>query len=115
MKKYEALCILDVVGNEDAEKDLIDRIQKEIEQAGGSVETVQKMGPKAFARTNAKRTAGHYVNVIFTAPPAAIATLDGKFHLDAQMIRWQTTELIPEKPRKKRDPSREAADLAARA
>ncbi len=108
MKKYEALFILDVVGREDAEKEIIERIQKEIEQAGGSVETVQKMGQRPFARPTSKRSAGHYVNVIFHAPPKAIAALDAKFHLDADLFRWQITEFIPEPERK---PRREPASV----
>ena len=102
MKKYEGLFVLDVVGREDAEKDIIDRIQKEIETTGGKVETVQKMGQKPFARPNSKRSAGHYVNVIFNAPGAAITKLDAKFHLDADVFRWQITEFIPEPERKPR-------------
>ena len=102
MKKYEGLFILDVIGKEDAEKELIERIQKEIEQAGGRVETVQKMGPKPFARISSKRSAGHYVNVIFDAPSKAIPELDAKFNLDTEMFRWQITEVIPEKVRKKK-------------
>jgi len=102
LKKYEGLFILDVVGKEDAEKELIERIQKDIEQVGGRVETVQKMGPKPFARPNPKRASGHYVNVIFEVPPKAMAGLDAKFHLDTEMFRWQISEVIPEKPRKKK-------------
>jgi small subunit ribosomal protein S6 len=102
LKKYEGLFILDVVGREDAEKDIIERIQKDIEQGGGSVETVQKMGQKPFARPTAKRSAGHYVNVIFHAPPKAIAALDAKFHLDADIFRWHITEFVPEPERKPR-------------
>ena len=102
MKKYEGLFILDVIGKEDAEKELIERIQKDIEHAGGHVETVQKMGPKPFARNSAKRSAGHYVNVIFDAPVTAIGGLDAKFHLDTEMFRWQITEVIAEKIRKKK-------------
>jgi len=102
LKKYEGLFILDVVGKEDAEKELIERIQKDIELTGGRVETVQKMGPKPFARNSAKRSAGHYVNVIFAAPAKAIAELDAKFNLDTEMFRWQITEVIPEKVRKKK-------------
>jgi len=111
LKKYEGLFILDVVGREDAEKEIIDRIQKEIEQAGGKVETVQKMGQKPFARTTSKRTAGHYVNVIFHAPGKAMAELDAKFHLDADVFRWQITENVPEPERK---PRREPTVAAAR-
>ncbi len=98
LNKYEALIILDTAGREDAEKDIIERIQKEIQQAGGKVETVQKMGPKPFARTTSKRTAGSYVNFIFAAPGKAIAELDAKFHLDTDLFRWQITEPLPEAP-----------------
>jgi ribosomal protein S6 len=115
MNKYEALFILDVVGREDAEKDMIDRIQKDIEHAGGSVETVQKMGPKPFARPTAKRSSGHYVNVIFHAPPQAISQLDTKFHLDTELLRWNITEFVPEPVRKpRREPVEEAAPAATR-
>jgi small subunit ribosomal protein S6 len=102
LKKYEGLFILDVVGREDAEKEIIDRIQKDIEHAGGKVETVQKMGQKPFARTTSKRSAGHYVNVIFHAPGKAITELDAKFHLDTDVFRWQITENVPEPERKPR-------------
>ena len=102
MKKYEGLFILDVVGNEDAEKEIIERIQKDIELVGGRVDTVQKMGPKPFARPNAKRSSGHYVNVIFEVPSKEITGLDAKFHLDTEMFRWQISEVIPEKVRKKK-------------
>jgi len=111
LKKYEGLFILDVVGREDAEKEIIDRIQKDIEHAGGKVETVQKMGQKPFARSTSKRTAGHYVNVIFHAPGKAITELDVKFHLDADVFRWQITENVPEPERK---PRREPTAAAAR-
>jgi ribosomal protein S6 len=98
LNKYEALVILDTAGREDAEKDIIDRIQKEIQAAGGKVETVQKMGQKAFARPTRKRSAGGYVNFIFAAPSKAIAELDAKFHLDTDLFRWQFTEPLPEQP-----------------
>ena len=98
LNKYEALMILDTAGREDAEKDIIDRIQKEIQQAGGKVETVQKMGPKPFARVTQKRTMGSYVNFIFAAPGKAIRELDAKFHLDTDLFRWQFTEPLPEAP-----------------
>jgi ribosomal protein S6 len=107
--------ILDVIGNEDAEKNMIDRVQKEIEHVGGAVETVQKMGPKPFARPTTKRSAAHYVNVIFTAPGKAIAALDSKFHLDAELFRWQITEIVPEKPYLPRREKKAAKAAAAAA
>jgi small subunit ribosomal protein S6 len=98
LNKYEALVILDTAGREDAEADIIERIKKEIQAAGGKVETVQKMGQKPFARVTRKRSAGGYVNFIFAAPAKAIAELDAKFHLDTDLFRWQFTEPLPEAP-----------------
>ena len=102
MKKYEGLFILETGGKEETEKEIIDRIQKAIEHAGGRVETVQKMGSRPFARTTENRSAGNYANVIFAAPPTAIRELDAKFHLESEVFRWQFTEVIPEPVRKPR-------------
>ena len=93
---------MNTAGKDEGMKDVIDKLTADINMVGGRVETVQKMGPKPYARTTAKHNAGNYVNVIFHAPPAAIAALDAKFHLDTEMFRWQITEVIPEKVRKKK-------------
>ena len=104
MKKYEGLVVLDTAIKEETEKEIVARVQKEIENAGGKVETVQRMGQRPFARIAAKRSGGQYVNVIFTAPGKTIAELDAKFHLDADLFRWQITEVPKEyKPKKKKD------------
>jgi ribosomal protein S6 len=107
LKKYEALFILDTGGKEDGEKEILERIQKDIEHTGGRVETVQKMGSRPFARTTQKRTAGYYANVIFQAPPTAINELNQKFHLASEVFRWQFTEPTPEAP--VREPRAESA------
>ena len=98
MNKYEGLFILDVAGKEEAEKEICDRLQKAIEQTGGRVETVQRMGMRQFARDTSKRGSGYYVNFIFQAPPKAIHELDTKFHLESDLIRWLFTEPMPEMP-----------------
>jgi ribosomal protein S6 len=55
---------------------------------GGKVETTQKMDKRAFARTPNKRiTSGFYLNVIFTAPPGAIAELRGRFTMSEEVYR----------------------------
>lgn len=110
MRKYEGLFILDIAGREDSEKEIVERIQKAIEHTGGRVETVQRMGTRPFARTSRSRTSGYYVNVIFEAPPKAVAELDTKFHLETDIVRWQFTEPVPEMP--VREP-RAAADAGA--
>jgi ribosomal protein S6 len=103
LNKYEGLIVLDAALKEETERDIVERIQKEIEHAGGKVETVQKMGQRPFARLSNKRSGGHYVNVIFAAPGKALKELDAKFHLDADLYRWQFTEVPKErKPKKKK-------------
>ena len=98
MNKYEGLFILDIADKEDVEKDLIERIQKIIQQAGGRVETVQRMGPRPFARNSRQRISGHYVNFIFQAPPQAIAELNAKLHLETEVFRWHFALAAPEAP-----------------
>jgi ribosomal protein S6 len=98
LKKYEGLFILDIAGREDLEKEIVERIQKAIEHAGGRVETVQRMGSRPFARNSRTRSSGYYANFIFQAPPNAITELDAKFHLETDVFRWQFTEAMPEMP-----------------
>src|SRR5437899_179593 len=96
LNKYEGLLILDTGSKDEPGKEILDKIQKEIEQVGGRVETVQKMGPRPFARITRKRSAGFYVNFIFQVPPKGLAELDAKFHLEPEIFRWLFTEPMPE-------------------
>ena len=101
MKIYEGLFILEATGKEEVSKELVDKIQKHIEHAGGRVDKVQRMGARQFARDTDKRSAGFYVNFVFNAPPTAIAELDAKFHLDPEIFRWQLSVQPPEPPPRK--------------
>jgi ribosomal protein S6 len=88
MKKYEGLFILNLSGKEDGAKDVLDKISNEIVQAGGKVETVQKMDRKAFARVADKRhSSGFYANIIFTGTPTIVALLQKKFSLNEEIFR----------------------------
>lgn len=102
LRKYEALFILDAAIQEEAVKDIVERIQKDIENAGGRVETVQKMGQRPLARNMKLRSAGYYANFIFKAPQTAIHGLDAKFHLETDLLRWHITDFVPEPVRKRR-------------
>jgi ribosomal protein S6 len=88
VKRYEGLFILNTAGKEEAIKDTIDKLSTEINSAGGRVETVQKMDKRNFTRVADKRhSSGFYVNVIFECPPAAIAQLQSRFALNADVFR----------------------------
>lgn len=88
MKRYEGLFILNTAAREDGIKDVIDKISKEIEAAGGKVETTQKMDKKSFARVaNKKHNSGFYLNVIFEGAPGTLTTLHRRFAMNDDIFR----------------------------
>ena len=88
MKRYEGLFILDTAGKEEGLKDSIDKISAEITNAGGKVETVQKMDKRNFSRVaDKKHNAGFYVNVIFESQPSAIDQLKHRFAMNDEVFR----------------------------
>jgi ribosomal protein S6 len=97
VKKYEGLFILNVPNKEEAIKDAIESVTKEIIAAGGKIEAVQKLDRHAFARTrNRKVTSGYYVNIIFQCSPAVISQLRTKFALKEEVFRVMFT-VAPQK------------------
>ena len=103
MKRYEGLFILNTTttAREEGVKDALDKISAEITAAGGSVETVQKMDKKAFARVADNRhTSGFYANIIFKGNPSIIAQLRNKLALNEDVFRVLFTEAPEPKPEK---------------
>ena len=93
MKRYEGLFILNTAGREEGVKDALDKISSEIAAAGGTVETVQKMDKKSFARVaDNKFNAGFYANIIFSGTPAIVAQLHHKFALNDEIFRVLFTQ-----------------------
>ena len=96
MKRYEGLFVLNTAGKEETIKDTIDKISNEITNAGGKVETVQKMDKKAFSRVaDKKHSSGFYVNVVFESTPATVNSLKGRFVNNDDVFRVLFT-LAPE-------------------
>lgn len=101
MKKYEGLFILNTAGKEENVKEIIDRITTEISQAGGKVETVQKMDKRQFSRVADKKyTSGFYVNFIFEAQPNSLSALKARFGLNEEVFRVMFTEAAEHKEEK---------------
>jgi ribosomal protein S6 len=108
LNKYEGLFILDSAAQEESVKEIVGKIQKEIEQAGGRVEKVSKLGQHPFARIAQTRSAGQYVNVMFEAPVKAISEMDAKLRLDTEVFRWLFTRVVPEKKRDQKKKKKKA-------
>ncbi len=104
--------ILDTGAKEESEKDILARVQKDIEQAGGRVETIQKLGPRPFSYKSNQKTSGFYANVLFQAPEKSLKDLTAKFHLDTELFRWQFTEVVPE-PKLKKKKAKKKTEVAA--
>ncbi len=77
-------------------KDVIDKLTAEITNAGGKVETTQKMDKRNFSRVADKKyPSGYYVNFIFEAPEAAIAQLRTRLELNDDVFRTMFTIAPP--------------------
>jgi ribosomal protein S6 len=99
VKRYEGLFILETAGKEEGVKDSIDKISAEITSLGGKVETVQKMDKRSFSRVaDKKHAAGHYVNIIFEAPPGLLEQLKHRFAMNSDIFRVMFTTSPPAKP-----------------
>ena len=98
VKRYECLFILNPPAKEDGIKEIMDKLQKEIEKVSGKVETTQKMDKKSFARVADKRhSSGFYVNYIFEAPETAIDAIRTHLRMDEDVLRMLFTVAPPAK------------------
>jgi len=66
VKRYDGLFILNSVGHEDGVEKMVEGVSTCITDAGGTVETVDKLETKSFARVASKKyKSGFYFTVIF--------------------------------------------------
>ena len=104
--RYEGLLILNVKGNEDGAKEVIERLEGEFKKEGATVEQVQKMDRRQFTYVAGPLDSGYYVNFIFSAEPTALDKIRARFTLDEDVYRQhfqrlpaKTVEKAPRVPR----------------
>jgi small subunit ribosomal protein S6 len=98
--RYEGLLVLNVKGNEDGAKDVIERLEAEFKKDGASIEQVQKMDRRQFTYTAGPLDSGYFVNFIFNAPPTSIEKLRARFKLDEDVYRQHYQKLPAKKAEK---------------
>jgi len=87
-RNYLASFIVDNRGKEESVDQIIDGIKQVIAEIKGEVASVENLGRKDFARvTDRKLTGAHYVQIKFSGPPAAPATLREKLRLNSSVYR----------------------------
>ena len=91
--RYEGLLVLNVKGNEEGAKEIIDRLEKDFTKEGAAVETVQRLDRRAFSYVAGDLESGYFVNFIFSAEPTLIAKLRGKLKLDEDVYRQHFQKL----------------------
>ena len=92
MKRYEGLFILNTASKEEGVKEIIDKISAEITNAGGNVETVQKMDKRPFTRVaDKKHNAGFFVNLIFEIAPTVVSALQHRLIMNDDVFRVLVT------------------------
>jgi small subunit ribosomal protein S6 len=95
--RYEGLLVLNVKGNEDGAKEVIERLEGEFKKEGAKIEQVQKMDRRQFTYNAGALDSGYYVNFIFSADPQAIGKLRAKFTLDETVYRQNYLKLRAKK------------------
>jgi small subunit ribosomal protein S6 len=85
--RYEGLLILNVKGNDEGAKEVIDRLEADFKKDGAVIEQVQKMGQRQFTYAPGDLSSGFYVNIVFQAEPAFIHRMQTKLKLDEQVYR----------------------------
>ena len=98
--RYEGLLVLNVKGNEDGTKEVIERLEAEFKKDGASIEQVQKMDRRQFSYAAGPLDNGYFVNFIFNAPPTSIDKLRARFTLDEDVYRQHYQKLPAKKAEK---------------
>lgn len=98
--RYEGLLVLNIKGNEDGAKEVIERLEGEFKKEKADIEQVQRLDRRQFSYVKGPLESGYYVNFIFKAEPAALNKLKAKFVLDEQVYRQNYLKLPAKKTAK---------------
>lgn len=66
---------------------MIEKLEKDIQKAGGKPVKVERMDKRPFARVAHKLESGYYVNIVFEMAPGSLPGLRSKLKLDADVFR----------------------------
>ena len=89
MNRYEAMVILPESLKDAAQEETTASIKEEIKKLGGDVESVTRLGKRAFARKMDKQDAGYYLIVTFKLAGAELKNLLARFKLNEKIFRIQ--------------------------
>ena len=77
--KYEGIIVLNTTGIDENIDAIVQKVGKEIEGEGASLEQIEQMGRKEFAYNARHLSGGHYVNYQFMAESDTLEKVRAKF------------------------------------
>ena len=87
---YELTYILNPVLDDEKFKELVDYVNKLIEDNGGDIVEVDEWGTRQLAYPIEKKNSGYYVNLYFEAPKTAIEPLERNMRINDDIMRYLT-------------------------
>lgn len=93
MKTYDMLFIFPSLLTDEGLDKTMESIQQEITRLGGSVERVDRMGRRSFARPILKKDDGIYVRLWIQLDPANSAALLARLKFNEDILRVQVRRL----------------------
>lgn len=92
MKKdfYEMTYILNPVLDEEKFSEMVNYVNKLIEDNGGEMVEVDEWGVKKLAYDIDKKSTGYFVNLYFNAPPKTIAPVERNMRIHDDIMRYLT-------------------------
>lgn len=93
MKTYDMLFIFPSLLTDEGLDKALESIQQEITRLGGSVERVDRMGRRSFARQIQKKDDGLYVRIWILLDPAQSAALLARLKFNEDIMRVQVRRL----------------------
>lgn len=89
MNLYEGLYIFPEGAEEEALEDGVKLAREEIEKLGGAVESVTRLGKRAFARELDRQSSGVFVVILFRLDGDKIKALNARYKLTDKIFRTQ--------------------------
>jgi small subunit ribosomal protein S6 len=109
MRAYEVMVIFDASLEDDAVRELVDRLTKQLTAAGAKAVKADHWGKRRLAYPIRHANEGYYVLVEANADPAALSELDRQLTLADKVIRHKVMRL----PEHAAGRSRPVASLAS--
>lgn len=99
MRRYEIMFIVDPSLPEEEIDQLNSEVENQITEAGGRVESIEKMGRRKLAYEVKRRTDGFYVLLTIAANGDIVKEVERRFRVLDQVLRYLTVRIDLEEKR----------------